>query len=47
MVKTIERIFQEGKMNFTELPQNVGDCPSVLVSALETAKIDPVKKELL
>jgi len=47
MVKTIEKIFQEGKMQLTELPQNVGDCPSVLFSALETAKIAPVKKELL
>ena len=43
MLKTIEGIYQDGQIQLTELPQNVGDHTSVLVTFLGTGKIDSVK----
>jgi hypothetical protein len=43
MLKTIEGIYQDGQIQLTELPQNVGDHTSVLVTFLDTGKIDSVK----
>ena len=43
MLKTIEGIYQDGQIQLTELPQNVGDHASVLVTFLDTGKIDSVK----
>jgi hypothetical protein len=43
MLKTIEGIYQDGQIQLTELPQNVGDHALVLVTFLDTGKIDSVK----
>jgi acyl carrier protein len=43
MLKTIEGIYQDGQIQLTELPQNIGDHASVLVTFLDTGKIDSVK----
>ena len=43
MLKTIEGIYQDGQIQLTKLPQNVGDHALVLVTLLGTAKIDSVK----
>jgi hypothetical protein len=43
MLKTIEGIYQDGQIQLTELPQNIGDHVSVLVTFLDTGKIDSVK----
>ena len=47
MLKIIEDFFQDEKIQLTELPQNIGDHFSVLVSFLDTAGITPIKNELL
>ena len=43
MLKTIEGIYQNAQIQLTELPHNVGDRASVLVTFLDSGKIDPVK----
>jgi hypothetical protein len=43
MLKTIEGIYQDGQIRFTELPQNVSDRSQVLITFLDPGKIDPVK----
>jgi len=43
MLKTIEGIYQDGQIQLNELPQNVGDHALVLVTFLDTGKIDSVK----
>jgi hypothetical protein len=43
MLKTIEGIYQDGQIQLTELPQDVGDHALVLVTFLDTGKIDSVK----
>jgi hypothetical protein len=43
MLKTIEGIYQDGQIQFAELPQNVSDCSQVLVTFLDPGKIDAVK----
>jgi hypothetical protein len=43
MLKTIEGIFQDGQIQFSELPQDVSDRSQVLVTFLDPGKIDAVK----
>jgi hypothetical protein len=43
MLKTVEGIYQDGKIQFTELPQNVSEQSQVLVTFLDPGKIDSVK----
>ena len=43
MLKTIEGIYQDGQIRFTELPQGVGDRSQVLVTFLDPGKINSVK----
>lgn len=43
MLKTIEGIYQDGRIQLTELPQDVSDRSQVLVTFLDPSKIDPVK----
>jgi hypothetical protein len=43
MLKTIEGIYQDGQIQLTELPQDVGDHSQVLVTFLDPGKIDPAK----
>ena len=43
MLKTIEGIYQDGQIRFTELPQDVGDRSQVLVTFLDPGKINSVK----
>ena len=43
MLKTIEGIYQDGQVRFTELPQDVNDRSQVLVTFLDPGKIDSAK----
>ncbi|MCC5664704.1 hypothetical protein LC653_12440 [Nostoc sp. CHAB 5784] len=43
MIKTIEGIYQDGEIHLTQLPQDISDRSQVLVTFLDTAKIDPTK----
>ena len=43
MLKTIEGIYQDGQIQFTELPQDISDRSQVLVTFLDPGKIDSVK----
>jgi hypothetical protein len=43
MLKTIEGIYQDGQIQFTELPQDVSDHSQVLVTFLDPSKIDSAK----
>ncbi len=43
MLKTIEGIYQDGQIQFTELPQNVSDRSQVLVTFLDPGKINSAK----
>ena len=43
MLKTIEGIYQDGQIRFTEPPQGVGDRTQVLVTFLDPDKINSVK----
>ena len=43
MLKTIQGIYQDGKIQLTELPQDVSDRSQVLVTFLDPSKIDPAK----
>jgi len=43
MIKTVEGIYQNGKIELTDLPQNMSDRTQVLVTFLEPGKIDPTK----
>ena len=43
MLKTIEGIYQDGQIRFTELPQDVSDRSQVLVTFLDPGKINSVK----
>jgi hypothetical protein len=43
MLRTIEGIYQDGQIQFAELPQDVSDRSQVLVTFLDPGKIDPVK----
>ena len=43
MIKTVEGIYQNGKIELTNLPQNISDHTQVLVTFLEPGQIDPTK----
>lgn len=43
MLKTIEGIYQDGQIQFTELPQDVSDRSQVLVTFLDSGKINSAK----
>jgi hypothetical protein len=43
MLKTIEGIYQDGQIRFTELPQDVSDRSQVLVTFLDPDKINSAK----
>jgi hypothetical protein len=43
MLKTIEGIYQDWQIQFTELPQDVSDHSQVLVTFLDPSKIDSAK----
>jgi hypothetical protein len=43
MLKTVEGIFQDGQIRFIELPQDVSDRSQVLITFLDSDKIDSVK----
>jgi hypothetical protein len=43
MLKTIEGIYQDGQIQFAELPQDVSDRSQVLVTFLDPGKIDAIK----
>lgn len=43
MLKTIEGIYQDGQIRFTELPQDVSDRSPVLVTFLDPGKINSAK----
>jgi hypothetical protein len=43
MLKTIEGIYQDGQIRFTELPQGIIDQSQVLVTFLTPGSIDSVK----
>lgn len=43
MLKTIEGVYQDGQIRFTELPQDVSDRSQVLVTFLDPGKINSAK----
>lgn len=43
MLKTVEGIYRDGQIELTELPQNVSDRTQVLITFLDTDKVDPSK----
>jgi hypothetical protein len=43
MLKTIEGTYQDGQVQLSELPQNVGNSTQVLVTFLDSAKLDAAK----
>ncbi|GAP97718.1 hypothetical protein [Leptolyngbya sp. NIES-2104] len=43
MLKTIEGIYQNGRIEITDLPQDVSDRTQVLITFLDPDKVDPVK----
>jgi hypothetical protein len=43
MLKTIEGIYQDGQIRFTELPEDVSDRSQVLVTFLDPGKINSAK----
>jgi hypothetical protein len=43
MLKTIAGIYQDGQVQFAELPQDVSERSQVLVTFLDPGKIDSVK----
>jgi hypothetical protein len=48
MLKTISGIYQDGQIQFTELPQDISDRSQVLITFLEPGKINSAKlRELI
>ena len=43
MLKTVEGIYQDGQIRFTELPQDVSDRSQVLVTFLDPGKVNSAK----
>lgn len=43
MLKTVEGIYRDGQIEFTELPKDVSNRTQVLVTFLDPGKIDPIK----
>jgi hypothetical protein len=48
MLKTVEGIYQDGQIQFTELPQDISDRSQVLVTFLDPGKVNSAKlRELI
>jgi hypothetical protein len=43
MLKTVEGVYCNGQIEFIEIPQNVSDRTQVLITFLDTGKVDPAK----
>jgi hypothetical protein len=43
MLKTVEGIYRDGQIEFTEIPENVNNSTQVLITFLDPGKIDPSK----
>ncbi|MBD2293652.1 hypothetical protein H6G06_09160 [Anabaena sphaerica FACHB-251] len=43
MLKTVEGIYQDGKIELTELPENINNSTQVLITFLDPRKINPSK----
>jgi hypothetical protein len=43
MLKTVEGIYQDGQIQFADLPQDISNRSQVLVTFLDPGKIDAVK----
>ena len=43
MLETIEGIYENGQIQLTQTPQNRGDRTQVLVTFIDSTKLDPVK----
>jgi len=43
MLKTVEGIYRDGRIELVNLPQDVGDRSSVLITFLDAGMVDPVK----
>ncbi|NJL35386.1 MAG: hypothetical protein HC840_21850 [Leptolyngbyaceae cyanobacterium RM2_2_4] len=43
MLKTVEGTYRNGQIELTELPENVSDRTQVLITFLDSGKIDPGK----
>ena len=43
MLRTVEGIYRNGQIEFTDLPNDVSDRTQVLVTFLDAGKIDPTK----
>jgi hypothetical protein len=43
MLRTVEGIYREGQIEFTALPNDVSDLTQVLVTFLDTDKVDSTK----
>ena len=47
MLETVEGIYENGQIQLTQTPQNLGDRTQVLVTFIDATKLDPVKLSLL
>ena len=43
MLKTVEGIYRDGRIELENLPENVGDRSSVLITFLDAGMVDPVQ----
>jgi hypothetical protein len=43
MIKTVEGIYQDGRVEFVEQPETTGDRIQVLVTFLDASSTDPIK----
>jgi hypothetical protein len=43
MLKTVEGIYRDGQIEFTEIPENVNNSTQVLITFLDPGKIGPSK----
>ena len=47
MLKTVEGIYRDGRIELVNLPENVGDRSSVLITFLDAGIVDPVQLQRL
>ena len=47
MLKTVEGIYQDGRIELANLPENVSDRSSVLITFLDAGIVDPVQLQRL
>ena len=47
MLKTVEGIYRDGRIELANLPENVGDRSSVLITFLDAGIVDPVHVQRL